>query len=203
MDLMLFTGFCTIVFLIFLYKALAVYRIYHHTFYEYLYSNFLEFYIKYKYKKNLSESGWLTQEIKTHRLLFNSYLDDLQVVQFQFITLFSQFGIDIFCIGKQRGSISKTSQKAKWKGDIGPTSYYFNHPELICKTHLDYINKIVGTKSLIRLSILFPDETKLENIDSNYSLAHYSDLLTIVTSHHSHLQENDIVDLFNTCINKR
>ena len=197
MDWSLFIGFCSVIFLIFLYKSISVYKLYHNTFYEHLYSNFLEYYIKFKYKKNLSKSSWLNQEIGFHRIIFNSYLDQDKKVQSQFVTVFHKKGINIFSISSQTGIITGKQKDSYFRTEKNGKNYRFPNPCLPCETHKQYVENLVNIPC--HISLLFPSDANVENVNCTIQISDYSHFLSILNSNTLDLSDDDILSLFNTC----
>ncbi|MEG2836249.1 hypothetical protein [Anaerorhabdus sp.] len=202
MDWMIFTGFCGVLFAIFLYKSIAVYKIYNNTFYEDLYSNFLEFYIKFKYKKNLSQSSWLKQELGTHRILFNSYLNEDKKIQYSFVTIFSSYGIQIFCINNIHGNISGSMNDAYWKNDKSTSSTRFLNPTKACDTHKKYIEDLVIGNMSITTFILFPNDSNVSKIKSNYSTCLYKEFIQLIKNSNASISNEVILSEFQKCIGR-
>lgn len=203
MDWMLFTGFCVVLFSIFLYKSIAVYKIYNNTFYEDLYSNFVEFYIKFKYKKNLSQSSWIKQEIGTHRILFNSYLNEDKKIQYQFVTIFSKYGIHIFNINNIHGAVSGSSSDAYWKNDKSTTSTRFLNPTKACESHKKYIHDLTKSSTPISITILFSNDTDISKIKGSYTTNVFKNFIDCIKNDTASIPDETIILEFNKCIGRK
>lgn len=202
MDWMLFTGFCVVLFLIFLYKSIAVYKIYNNTFYEDLYSNFLEFYIKFKYKKNLSQSSWIKQELGVHRILFNGYLNEDKKIQYQFITIFSKYGIHIFCVNTIHGTITGSTNDTFWKNEKTTTTTRFLNPTKACEAHKKYIDDLIKSNTPIQISILFSNDTDVSKVKSNYDVCLFKDFIHCIKKDTECITNENIVTEFEKCIGR-
>lgn len=200
MDWYLFIGFCSIIFLIFLYKSINVYKLYHNTFYEYLYSNFLEYYIKFKYKKNLSQSGWLNQEIGFHRIMFNSYLNQDKKIQSQFVTIFHRKGVNIFSVSLQKGTIIGKQNDSYFRTERDGKNFRFPNPCITCESHKRYIENIINIPC--SLSVLFPNDAIIKNIKITYVIDTYSNFLSILKNNKQELEDDEVLLLFNKCIKR-
>lgn len=203
MDWMLFTGFCFILIIIFLYKSISVYKIYHNTFYEDLYSNFFEFYIKFKYKKNLSQSSWLKNNFGFHRILFNSYLDKEKIVRHQFITIFTSYGINIFYIFNIDGIISGKSDDLYWTVKKNNQFNKTVNPTSLCRSHEKYINTLVNKKMKISTVILFPSKTDFSILKSNIPVASNPNFISIIKENNQEYPNDLILHSYQKCIERK
>ncbi len=198
MEWTLFIGFCFALLTIFILKSIRVYKTYEGKVYKYIYSGFLEYYIKFKYKKNLSESHWLNQEIGFHRILFNNYLNDKQESVYEIITIFHQKGITIFSILNNVGSINGNLKDKNWIIRHDNKNYRIKNPFLILNQHKNYISSQIENDQIIDAFVLISPQSSC-TINSVISL---DQIITTLKNGKHNLDENQIKDLYAIMINR-
>ena len=171
MDFYMITGFICVISFIFAVKGINIYRIYHNSIYEFVFSNFLEFYFKYKFKKNLSVSYWFNQQIGHHKIIYNNHISKNKKSNQLFITIIHKKGINCFLI-VENNKINITKINT------------------IINDQINYLSSKYQIDS--KISILTTDKNNINISKCKYQIDSYCDLISILNQNDDMLNDDDI-----------
>ena len=176
MDYYIIAGFVLVILLIFIIKAVKVYNIYNKSIYTAVFSNFLEFYYKYRYKKNLSISYWFTQEIGYHKIIYNNHISKTDKFNQLFITVIHKFGVNTFLIlSSNTINISKATFAIKNQSNYQIKNY-----------NLDS-----------NIAILVPNKNDINITNCKYQVDNYNNIINVLKSNGSSLDINEINNIYD------
>jgi hypothetical protein len=196
MDWLVFTGFIFALLLIFFMKALRVYHTYRGKIFKYIYSGFLEYYFKYRYRKDLSVSSWLNHNLGFHRILYNSYLNEERKVIHDFVTIFHEKGICVFCIIPSDGVITGNHKDKHWIVSRGDKNYRILNPLATIESHAQFIAEQFPDIEIIDKCILFNDQADFSKLNVDIPLARYHELLNQLLAQDRLVKQEAILDIF-------
>lgn len=200
MDILLL-GFFVVLFTIFLSKTILEYKNYKGTVYTAIYSGFFEYLMQLRVKKNMTTSRWLSQEVGTHRIVFNSYLDENHKPVYQFITIFSTKGINVFSVMDAKGNIKGKDNDKYWINRKNDKSFRVANPSVMLGKHIDYIKELTGDDNCTG-SILFAKGTDFSEVKSSYLVDSYDHIVDIIKANKQSLSEQQILQYFENCTKK-
>lgn len=202
-DWILFIGFLSALLFIFIFKAIRVYNGYKGKIFKEIYSSFIEYYFKYKYKKNLSVSGWLNQEIGFHRILFNSYLNQEKKLVHEFVTIFHEKGIMVFYIVTSIGEYTGNDTDKYWILKRDNKSYRILNPKAMISEHVDYIKSQFNADTIVDSCVLFTDNSDFKKLKTKLKCAHYHQLTDELKQQNNIVSRLTITELFKTWTKKK
>lgn len=195
MDIILL-GFLSMIFISMGYKMLKTYKSYEHTFYSYLFSNYLEYYFKLKVRKNLSVSSWCNHEIGEHRIVYHNYLNEEGKAIYQFITIFHLKGIQVFSIISSKGEFTGKIKDKYWIIHRDDKTYRIQNPENILTQHLEHLKSSLQVDIPINTAFLFPTDSNVEKLKTNYPCVNYDQFTSILKESNNSLSSEQIKNLF-------
>ncbi len=180
MDWLVFIGFVFALLFIFIMKALQVYRTYQGKIFKYLYTGFLEYYVKYRYRKDLSVSSWLNHKLGFHRILYNSYLNEERKIIHDFVTVFHEKGICVFCVIPSDGVITGTNKDKHWIVSRNSKNYRILNPLPTIESHVKFIIEQFPDVEKVDRCILFNEQASIDMLKVDIHCAGYHELLDIL-----------------------
>lgn len=179
-------------------KAYQDYKLYKGSFYTILYSGFVEYYVRLRKRKDLSQSDWLKQEIGEHRIIFNSYLDQDGIPVHNFVTLFHNKGAHMFSIVHSKGEITGKDKDKYWIVHRDKKTYRIPSASSLLQQHIDTIKKQTGIQHIEGV-LMFPDGADFTKLKTVWNTNKYSELLQILKNGTGTMTTMEIEACFSKC----
>lgn len=197
MELFFYGFFGIIIFALGL-KAYQDYKYYKGSFYTVLYSGFVEYYLRLRQRKDMSQSDWLKQEIGEHRIVFNSYLDQNGVPVHNFVTIFHNKGVHLFSVIQSKGQITGKDKDKHWIVHRDGKTFRIPASSELLRQHIDYVKKQTGL-SQIEGVLMFTDTADFSKMKTEWSTAKYSELLNVLKNGTGSMTTMEIEACFKKC----
>lgn len=186
-------------------KAYQDYKLYKGTFYSVLYSGFVEYYLRLRQRKDLSQSDWLKQEIGDHRIVFNSYLDQNGKPVHNFVTIFHTKGTHMFSIIESKGEISGKDKDKHWIIHRDGKTFRIPASSALLEQHIDYVKKQTSLTNIEGV-LMFQNDTDISKMKTSWNTAKFSELLDVLKNGSEERSLLEIEACFKKCtenVNKK
>ncbi|MBP3400130.1 MAG: hypothetical protein J6K75_10255 [Erysipelotrichaceae bacterium] len=193
-----FYGFFGIIIIAMGMKAYEDYKFYRGSFYTILYSGFIEYYIRLRQKKDLSQSDWLKQELGDHRIVFNSYLDQNGIPVHNFVTIFHNKGVHMFSIIQNSGEITGKDKDKHWIIHRDKKTFRIPASSSLLEQHIQLTKNKTGIEHIEGV-LMFKNDADFSKMKTSWKTAKYSDLLNVLKEGNQDLSLAEIEAYFKKC----
>lgn len=166
MELLIFTIFITLLTIVG-FRAVTMYISYRKTIYKYLYPNYIEYFHKVFFLKDLSTSSFIKNCLGDHQITYYNLSSSGNQSLMQFITILTASKVFMLCV---LPSIETNNKKinSKKHSSFDPAPYISKQEESI-KKKLD--------KSEIHTLVVTQQEYEYKNLKLNFPIITYTDVI--------------------------
>lgn len=147
-------------------RGVQLWPSYSGTIYQELFSSFLEYFWRMRFKHDLSSSSYLKSRIGNHRIVYNAAIGKKGAKLADFITVFSEHGFVSICSLPYSGNISSAAGNSKWKVTQQGKTVRIPSPLVLIAQQKQFLRKTLGDKVPVKYEIAFGNGSAFEHVDS-------------------------------------
>ncbi|MDO4199023.1 MAG: hypothetical protein Q4D13_08570 [Erysipelotrichaceae bacterium] len=162
-----------------------------------IYSGFIEFWYRYNIRNNASESSYIKNQLGTHKIVYNSYLNEKYEPIHQFITVYTLKGVLVCYINGSTGDVSgKDSDKYLVVRRDGK-AYRIPGTKDVVEKHLKTIRSTVTENTLVDMCYFFKNDTTYERFKTSYKAASYKEFMDVLKTLDGHMSAEGISESYD------
>ena len=147
-------------------RGVQLWPSYSGTIYQELFSSFLEYFWRMRFKHDLSASSYLKSRIGNHRIVYNAAIGKKGAKLADFITVFSEHGFVSICSLPYSGNISSATGNGKWKVTQQGKTVRISSTLVLIAQQKQFLRKTLGDKVPVKYVIAFGNGSVFEHISS-------------------------------------
>ncbi len=147
-------------------RGVQLWPSYSGTIYQELFSSFLEYFWRMRFKHDLSASSYLKSRIGNHRIVYNAAVGKKGAKLADFITVFSEHGFVSICSLPYSGDISSAAGNGKWKVTRQGKTVRIPSPLVLIAQQKQFLRKTLGDKVPVKYVITFGNGSVFEPASS-------------------------------------
>lgn len=147
-------------------RGVQLWPSYSGTIYQELFSSFLEYFWRMRFKHDLSASSYLKSRIGNHRIVYNAAVGKKGAKLADFITVFSEHGFVSICSLPYSGNISSAAGNGKWKVTRQGKTVRIPSPLVLIAQQKQFLRKTLGDKVPVKYEIAFGNGSAFEHVGS-------------------------------------
>jgi len=147
-------------------RGVQLWPSYSGTIYQELFSSFLEYFWRMRFKHDLSASSYLKSRIGNHRIVYNAAVGKKGAKLADFITVFSEHGFVSICSLPYSGDISSAAGNGKWKVTRQGKTVRIPSPLVLIAQQKQFLRKTLGDKVPVKYEIAFGNGSAFEHVGS-------------------------------------
>lgn len=166
MDSTVLTAFVIVLAAFLVARGVQLWPSYSGTIYQELFSSFLEYFWRMRFKHDLSASSYLKSRIGNHRIVYNAAVGKKGAKLADFITVFSEHGFVSICSLPYSGDISSAAGNGKWKVTRQGKTVRIPSPLVLIAQQKQFLRKTLGDKVPVKYEIAFGNGSAFEHVGS-------------------------------------
>lgn len=147
-------------------RGVQLWPSYSGTIYQELFSSFLEYFWRMRFKHDLSVSSYLKSRIGNHRIVYNAAIGKKGAKLADFITVFSEHGFVSICLLPYSGDIYSAAGNGKWKVTQQGKTVRIPSPLVLIAQQKQFLRKTLGDKVPVKYEIAFGNGSAFEHVGS-------------------------------------
>ncbi len=147
-------------------RGVQLWPSYSGTIYQELFSSFLEYFWRMRFKHDLSASSYLKSRIGNHRIVYNAAIGKKGAKLADFITVFSEHGFVSICSLPYSGDIYSAAGNGKWKVTQQGKTVRIPSPLVLIAQQKQFLRKTLGDKVPVKYEIAFGNGSAFEHVGS-------------------------------------